>query len=293
MERNHKQAGEPRGLRRFFGWFFDNRGGILRDVFGGLLVAVVLAVLGRLAQVDLSGGRIPLWAASAGVLVAFVSGAAVRRLRRPARAPSQLERAAADGLKLRAYMEQLRGVLGGLGTGLENVEDELLLEPAKLIEEMARIDVRLAIFEPARTEEGEAHWHVRYRAGISKRECREFEVPLKDSYLAWIQPQWAPDEVFRLPDLREQFSSTVRAGKDLEAFVRADFRVLKCVRIEQAEPVKVGAWLVLLSKEKIPFNGIEDSYLVFLSHLLSIHFQLTGMTERLEALERELGDEGV
>lgn len=291
MERNHKQAAGPRGLRGFFSWFFDNRGGILRDVFGGLLAAVVLAGVGRLAQIDLSGGKVPLWAAAAGVLTAFVGGATVRRLRRPA--PSRLEQAAADGLKLRAYMEQLRGVLGGLGSGLENVEDELLLEPAKLIEEMAGIDVRLAIFEPRRAEEGEAHWHVRYRAGISQRECREFEVPLKDSYLAWIQPQWAPDEVFRLPDLREQFSSTVRAGKDLEAFVGADFRVLKCVRIEQPEPVRVGAWLVLLSKEKIPFNGIEDSYLVFLSHLLSIHFQLTGMTERLEALERKLGDEGV
>jgi hypothetical protein len=291
MSGSQKGPSQGRGLRKLGRWLSANRGGMLVDVLAGLLVAAVVWGVGVLAEVDFGGG-VPAWAALGALLVAFVAGDLTRELRRRKRDRSKgrLERAAAEGEKATAYMEQLRASLKeGLGAGLD-LEGELLLRPGELIEETTGVTVQLAILVPVDSE-AVPRWHVLHRSGISQRESREFEVPLQSSYLAWIQPEWKPDEVFYLDDLHEKFASTARA-RDIEGFVRAGYRALRCVRIEPAEPAPISACLLVLSKEEIPGNGLEDSYLSSISRHLSAHFELVGMTKRVEALERKLGNEG-
>jgi len=270
-------------------WLRDNRDEILKQVVGGLLVAALIAGVGLMLAVD----EVPLLVLAGALPLAAAIGieANSRRQRRQEHVPDYLLPEIAKGERLRAYFEQMRHLLEmGLGGGLADPEQELLVKPARTIEEVTGKRVQLMVLEPV-VSEGVPTWRVRFKAGISESESREFEVPLHDSHIALTLRRAGTDTVFRLDDMHNPEPNTLAPGADVEAFQRAGFDVMKFVRSEvPRSPNEVTSCLVFLSREKDLPGGTEDANLTLLSRYINIHFELTGMGERVRAAERKLSE---
>lgn len=289
MEGNTEGSTGRNEAREPVAWLDRNRDEIARQTAVQLVVTGVLAGLGLLlAGLTLffasPSTSIPLWIVGIlGPAVLALGGALgffySRRRHRP---PAYLVKAAQDGERLKAYFEQVRSVLEqGLGDDLEDPEQQLLVVPAQIMGDMLGFPVQLALLEPVRPDKGKPSWQVRYQAGFSERECRDFEVPLKESFIAWMQPRWKPDEVFEVTDLPEEVAKTFAPGIDMVAFDRAGYRVLKCVRSETpSTEADVTSCLIFLSRDPL-INGTEDAYLMMLSRLITSHFERKG-TEELD-----------
>lgn len=284
MGRSQEDAGRRGGSHgRALGWLSRNRDEILRGVFIGLLVAGIVAVLVGVA--GLAGSRIAAWVLVPVAAAAVVAGRLIgRRGRQPPSRPPQPPNAR-ELKKLSAYVESIAAICHRMQLGeLEDAERELLIVPARLLEQQTGGSVQLAAFVPAEDETDEASWSLPCGAGISRSECREFEVPVRDSFLARMQSRWGPSEkVVVIKDLQAQGSR--KAGADLEAFARAGFQMLRCFPFGFAtEADRPRACIVLLSREPGDFSGFDDLYLVLLSFLLSARTLADSQT-RLDAEE--------
>jgi len=247
-------------------WLSRNRDELARDVLAGLLVVGLPAAAG----IILGAGEMVAIAVLVAI-VAFAAGVLIaRRPQQPPPAPQ--EPGAREMEKLTSYVEFFSPAFHLLQLcKLGDVEAELLIRPARLLEQLNSGSVRLAVFAPVETKDSEPYWHLPYVAGISGSECREFEVPLKDSHLAQMQASWEPsDKVMVVWNLQEQ--RWRKAGADFEAFAQAGFRMLRCFPF--GSPSAEGtsrSCLMLLSKERGTFSGSDDIFLMLLGALLSIH----------------------
>jgi hypothetical protein len=288
LKGNERRSTRDGGSRGIAAWLHENRDEILKQVVAGLIVAALIAGVGLMFAVS----RVPLVVLVIALPLAIVFGAYwnARSQRRQERIPDFLVPEIEKGVRLRVYFEQMRHLMErGLGEGID-LEQELLVKPARLIEEMTGRRIHLLILEPTGTESGST-WNIRFRAGISDGECREFEVPLRDSYIALKLRRGGTDMVFRLDDMHESQRSTRAPGADVDAFQRAGFRVVKFVRSEVPDsPNEVTSCLVLLSREEELPNGTEDALLMLLSRCISIHFELTGMGKQVKAAERRIAE---
>jgi hypothetical protein len=275
-------------------WLPRHRESLALGVLAGLVVAALTTAIGLIL-----GAGTPVIIIASVAVVAFASGAAIgRRTQQPsAHAPElaavqlpdlpQLS-GAKDVAKLSSYSDFFAPALDRLQMGqLDNVEAELLIRPARLLEQWNSGSVQLAVFEPAEGKDREALWHLPYVAGISPSECREFETPLEDSYLAQRQGRWETrDNVIVARDLQEE--RWRKAGADFEAFAKAGFRMLRCLPFGATSSAgNRRPCLVLLSKESkesATFSGADDFYLRLLGALLSVHALLA---ERARSLPEE------
>ncbi|HSC20516.1 MAG TPA: hypothetical protein VLC07_02200 [Solirubrobacterales bacterium] len=267
-------------------WFSRGRDAFILNVFAGLVVLAITAAVGLVLG---AGPQIAVVVVVA--LVAFIAGGLMTR--RLQRTPEEVDEPAVgepssgvlvvsgarDVAKLTSYLGFFAPALSRLQVGeLDNVEAELLIRPARLFEQFNRGSVQLAVLEPIDGKGGEASWHLPYVAGISRSECREFEVPIKVSYLAQRQVRWEPrDGVFVASDLQEE--RWFKAGADFEAFAEAGFRMLRCLPFGAPSAEGKRACLVLLSKENKEsgtFSGADDFLLRILGALLSIQAVLAG-----------------
>jgi hypothetical protein len=274
-QQDSRREGESQGQER--SWLSRNRDQLAVGVLTSLAVTGVLAAIG-------AGGLVWIIVLGAVLLAAlsYLAGSLSAR-RRPPPPPPQpptpplSQSAAVDELnKLTTYAESIADIYYALLQGeLDDVETQLLTRPGRLIEQLAGGSVQLAVFTPFEPEQGEGSWHLPYAARISGSECREFEVPLKDSYLERLQARWQPgDKVLTVRDL--QAPSTRRAGADLEAFAKAGFQVLQCFPYGPRARGKSRPCLVLLSREPGDFTGVDELYLMLLGSLLGFHALLTG-----------------
>ena len=288
MKGNERRSTRDGGSRGIAAWLHENRDEILKQVVAGLIVAALIAGVGLMFAVS----SVPLFVLVVALPLAIVFGAYwnARSQRRQKRIPDFLLPEIEKGVRLRSYFEQMRHLLErGLGEGID-LEQELLVKPARLIEELTGRRIHLLVFEPVESENGPS-WQIRFRAGISDGECREFEVPLHDSYIALKLRRGGTDMVFRLDDMHVSQGSTRAPGADVDAFQRAGFRVVKFVRSEIPSSMnEVTSCLVLLSREKDLPNGTEDAVLMLLSRFINIHFELTGMGEQVKAAERRISE---
>jgi uncharacterized protein YneF (UPF0154 family) len=189
-------------------------------------------------------------------------------------------------LRIESYAEQIRLLLSrGLGTGLEDVEEELLAEPAKLINKMTGVEVRLSVWKPERLDDGQEGWRISHGPDHTDRECSAFSVPLDSSWIAYTQKQRRDDAVFGLSDLASRADVT---GDDLSSFRKAGFRSLLCSRVATGpltghlRKKENTACLVALSRQPKAFSTVESRYLQFLGRLLSLHFQITELIEQVD-----------
>jgi hypothetical protein len=185
--------------------------------------------------------------------------------------------------RIESYAEQIRLLLSrGLGTGLEDVEEELLVEPARLMEEMTGCKVHLSIWEP-QDSGGETRWAISHRADHSDRECNNFSVPLDASWIASDQKLRPDDAVFGLSDLVAKQNVP---GDDLIELRKAGFKALLCSRVATGPLTgrrrENTDCLVALAKEPGAFSAVEGRYLQFLGRLLSLHFQITELMARID-----------
>ncbi|HEX3240582.1 MAG TPA: hypothetical protein VHR18_10665 [Solirubrobacterales bacterium] len=290
------------------------RESLLIGIVGTLLVTAVFAVAGLalagFALVDLSG-EVPVWIAVSFGVLALALGAvggplAVRRYYHVPRhrletleeelrqAEGQVEKARDEIADLKphrdirerieSYAEQIRLLLSrGLGTGLENVEEELLVEPARLMEEVAGCRVNLSIWEPETASDGSKRWRISHRADHSDRECNAFGVPLDASWIASDQKLRPDDAVFGISDL---VAKKDVPGDDLTALRREGFKALLCSRVATGPLTghrrENTACLVALAREPRAFSQVEGRYLQFLGRLLSLHFQITDLLEMVQ-----------
>jgi hypothetical protein len=187
-------------------------------------------------------------------------------------------------IRIESYAEQIRLLLSrGLGTGLEDVEGELLAEPAKLINKMTGVESHLSVWEPAKLADGKDGWQISHGPDHTDRECSSFSVPLDDSWIAYTQKQRGDDAVFGLSDLSSRTDVT---GDDIAALRNARFRSLLCSRVATGPLTgrrrKNTACLVALAREPNAFSKVESRYLQFLGRLLSLHFQITDLMEQVD-----------
>jgi|GEM_PF-6203245 len=266
-------------------WLSRTRDDLASNVLANLMVLAIPVVIGLVLGAGLQAAILIFVA-----VAAFSAGRlATRRRHQPPENVAGLEvddvsdespnLGAEDVAKLTSYFGLVTPALSRLEMGrLDNVEAELLIRPARLLEQWNRGSVQLAVFEPGEGKDGEACWHLRYVAGISRSECREFEVPLKASHLAQRLVRWEPrDGVFVASDLRED--RWRKAGADFEAFAEAGFRMLRCLPFGAPSSEGKRSCLVLLSKESKAtgtFGGADDFLLKFLGTLLSMHSVLNG-----------------
>jgi hypothetical protein len=188
-------------------------------------------------------------------------------------------------VRIESYAEQIRLLLSrGLGTGLEDVEEELLAEPAKLINKMTGLEVRLSVWEPVQFEDGQEGWRISHGPDHTDRECTSFSVPLDASWIAYMQKQRPDDAVFGLSDLDSKPGVT---GDDVSALRRARFRSLLCSRVATGpltgQRRENTSCLVALAREPHAFSTVESRYLQFLGRLLSLHFQITDLMQQVDA----------
>lgn len=273
-----------------------NREALGVGIFAGLVVVALTTAIGIIA----GAGRVVAMIAAVAV-VAFAAGALITRRAQRAIADSPASELPAaepeppdvdvladagrqkvvnDMAKLTGYFASYFTLCNQLDVGpLEDVEAALLRRPAQQLERWNRGSVHLAVFEPVEGKAGETCWHLPYAARMSRSECGEFEVPLKDSYLAQRQARWEPGEgVITAPDLQEE--GWRKSSADSEAFAQGGFRML---RFFPFGPPSGGGQtrpcIVLLSKESeetATFGDPDDIYLRLLGTLL-----------RLQALQAE------
>src|SRR4051812_9591748 len=253
-------------------WLSRNREPLARDLLARILFAAFVLVIGIL----LGAGTLVLGAGLI-ALVAFAAGALLGRGSAAARQLASAE----ESERLTAYIEAFSPAFYRLEVGeFENGEAELLTRPARLIDELTGVRVQLAVLPPAESKDDEAHWRVPYVAGISPSEWKEFEVPLKDSYLAQMQRRWDPRDKVTTYDLQEP--RWRKAGADFDAFAQAGFRMLRCFPFgprgsgETPRPC-----IVLLSKEPSALSGVDDFFLMLLGALLSHHALLAELARLL------------
>jgi hypothetical protein len=263
-------------------WLSRNRDDLARGVLAGLVVVALTTATGIVL-----GAGTPVVIIALVAVVAFAAGALIAmRAQQPLADPADpvavgLPAAlpeltgAEDVAKLTSYSDFFAPALDRLQMGqLDNVEAELLIRPGRLFEYWNTGSVYLAVFEPAAGRDREAFWRLPYVARISGSECREFEVPLKDSNLTQMQVRWEPrDGVMVASDLQEE--RWRKAGADFEAFAQAGFRMLRCFPFgTPSSEGKSRPCIVLLSKESKEsgtFSGADDFYLMLLGALLSVH----------------------
>ncbi|MGN6257543.1 MAG: hypothetical protein ACTHN3_07315 [Solirubrobacterales bacterium] len=272
---NHRDEGN--GPRR--GWLSRTHDEISGQVVAGLLVAGIVLGATRLVGVSIDSQLIvEAIFFVAGMLIALLASALVARRRRPAADQPQPETNSAqhppdasETHKLEAYVEFFAATSNQMQLGeLDDVEQDILIKAVRLIEEKTgRRSVQLAACIPVESAHREAHWRLPYSAGISRSECRELEVALKDSDLAKVQKHWELGDRVLLFDLQAQRSR--KAGADFEALAQGGFRTLACFPFGFAtERGKVRPCIVLLSKESDPFDESDENCLILISVLLSI-----------------------
>lgn len=183
--------------------------------------------------------------------------------------------------KIESYVEQISLPLSqGLGSGLDDVEKILLVEPARLMQEVTGHQICLSVWKP----DVDGTWEVLHSAGHTDRECQSFRLPLNSSWIAWNQKQKAMEgkSSFGVEDLGAR---TEVMGSDIAVFRNEGFRSLQCTPVATGAPDQEAEdipCLIALSREPHALTGIEYSYLQFLGRILAIHYRLVDLIEQVE-----------
>jgi hypothetical protein len=260
-------------------------------LFGGLgaLVGLLLSLL------DILNGKLPASLIVAAGGVGLVAGALIgallaRGLHYRPRLDSKEEEIAKlkvhrdAARRHEAYAKHIHLLLMQLhGDGIVNEEEALLLEPARIIAKATGVKVRFSMWVQTKPTLGHPKWKIERAPDHTERERREFAVPLKDSWLSYMEnlertdngkgEHSAKEFVFGLPDIEEMKAQ----GHDLTAFLDRGFKSLRCTRVnsvdcDEDDDVRC---LVVLAEDTNAFDETEDWYIVFLGQILGLHQRMT------------------
>lgn len=255
------------------------------------LVGVLLSVLDL---IDLEG-KLPTPVVAAVGGVGFVAGAMggallVRALYyRPRLNSVRKERDKARDASRRheAYAKHIHLLLMELhGNGIASEEDSLLLEPAQIMEQAIGTKIRLSVWAQAQdhTSLGKPKWTIECAPDHTDRQCHDFAVPVKDSWISFMEnlkrnsegnKHGSKDFVFGLPDL----TNTSSEGNDLKAFIEYGFESLRCTSVPSGDGQSTDAdetrCLVALAEEPDVFDETEDWYIIFLGQILGLHRRMS------------------